>query len=291
VAGLQVMVRSLLAGHEPAVLAGSFSPAAFAAVTASMHSSIGGERAAMFTSLVPTQLAGLLDAAETDAAVADALRAYEAILVGGQALPLPQRERAARLGARIVRTYGSTETSGGCVYDGVPLDGVGVRIVTGEVQLSGPMLADGYLGEPGRTAATFIVDDGVRWYRTGDAGEFDGHVLRVTGRIDNVIISGGVNISLDRVEAVVREHAGLASAVVVAIPDERWGQSSAVVAENAALAEIGVDESVLLSELRVAVGDRLGKPARPARVVAVDRMPVLASGKPDRAAVRRMLAI
>ncbi|WJM16439.1 AMP-binding protein [Microbacterium arborescens] len=291
VAGLQVMVRSLLAGHEPAVLAGSFSPAAFAAVTASMHSSIGGERAAMFTSLVPTQLADLLDAAETDAAVADALRAYEAILVGGQALPLPQRERAARLGARIVRTYGSTETSGGCVYDGVPLDGVGVRIVTGEVQLSGPMLADGYLGEPGRTAASFIVDDGVRWYRTGDAGEFDGHVLRVTGRIDNVIISGGVNISLDRVEAVVREHAGLASAVVVAIPDERWGQSSAVVAENAALAEIGVDESVLLSELRVAVGDRLGKPARPARVVAVDRMPVLASGKPDRAAVRRMLAI
>ncbi|MGZ0068629.1 AMP-binding protein [Microbacterium arborescens] len=291
VAGLQVMVRSLLAGHEPAVLAGSFSPAAFAAVTASMHSSIGGQRVGMFTSLVPAQLSDLLDAAETDAAVADALRAYEAILVGGQALPVAQHERAARRGARIVRTYGSTETSGGCVYDGVPLDGLGVRIVAGEVQLSGPMLADGYLGEPGRTAASFIVDEGVRWYRTGDAGEFDGDVLRVTGRIDNVIISGGVNVSLDRVEAVIREHAGLASAVVVAIPDERWGQASAVVVPSAALADTGSDVPALLGELRAAVGDRLGKPARPARVVTVDRMPVLASGKPDRAAVRRMLAI
>lgn len=113
----------------------------------------------------------------------------------------------------------------------------------------------------------------------------------MTGRVDNVIISGGVNVSLDRVEAVVRERPGLASAVVVATADERWGQASAVVVEIAALAEIGADESALLSEIRDTVGDRLGKPARPARVVPVERMPVLASGKPDRAALRRMLAI
>lgn len=291
VAGLQVLVRSLFAGHEPAVLSGSFSPAAFAAVTASMHSSIGGRRLGMYTSLVPAQLADLLDAAEADAAVAASLRAYESILVGGQALPLAQHERAEALGARIVRTYGSTETSGGCVYDGIPLAGVDVRVRDGEVQLSGPVLADGYLGEPERTAATFIVDGDTRWYRTGDAGEFDGHELRVTGRIDNVIISGGVNVSLDRVEAVVRELPGLTSAVLVPVPDERWGQASVVVVAASALADAGADADGLLPLVRAAVADRLGKPARPARVVTMERMPLLDSGKPDRAAVRRMLAI
>ncbi|SDQ26084.1 AMP-binding protein [Microbacterium sp. cf332] len=291
VAGLQVIVRGLLAGHEPAVLAGSFSPTAFAAVTASMHSSVGGHRVPMFTSLVPAQLSDLLDAAETDAAVARALRAYEAILVGGQSLPVAQRERADAAGARIVRTYGSTETSGGCVYDGVPLDGVGVRIADGEVQLSGPVLADGYRGEPERTATAFVVDGGTRWYRTGDAGEFDGSGLRVTGRIDNVIVSGGVNVSLDRVEAVVREQRGCEAAVVVPIADERWGQASAIVVARAALSGTGGDADRLLAGAREAVADRLGKPARPARIVTVERMPVLESGKPDRAAVRRMLAI
>ncbi len=117
---------------------------------------------------------------------------------------------------RIVRTYGSTETSGGCVYDGVPLDGVELAIVDDEVRISGPTLADGYLGDPERTAAIFPADaDGTRWYRTGDGGELAGGVLRITGRLDNVIVSGGVNVSLDRVEAAVRGIPGLESAVVI----------------------------------------------------------------------------
>lgn len=291
VAGLQVLVRGLLAGHEPAILSGSFSPAAFAAVTASLHSSIGGERVPVYTSLVPAQVADLLDAAETDAAVASSLRAYDAILVGGQALPAALRERAADAGARLVRTYGSTETSGGCVYDGVPLPGVSARIVAGEVQLSGPMLAEGYLGEPQRTADTFVVDDGRRWYRTGDAGELREGELRVTGRIDNVIVSGGVNVSLDRVESAVRELPGLGAAVVVPVADDRWGQASVVVVARGALASAGIDADAALAAVRAAVADRIGKPARPARVVALERMPLLTSGKPDRETVRRMLAI
>ena len=291
VAGLQVLVRGLLAGHEPAVLSGSFSPAAFAAVTASMRSSIGGRPVPAYTSLVPAQLGALLDAAQTDAAVAASLRSYEAILVGGQALPVAQRERAAAVGARIVRTYGSTETSGGCVYDGRALPGVTVRVAGGEVQLGGATLAEGYLGDDTRTAEVFLTEADARWYRTGDAGELRDGVLRVTGRIDNVIVSGGVNVSLDRVESVVRELAGLGTAVVSPVADERWGEASVVVAPAPALAAAGHDADTALAAVREAVGVRLGKPARPARVVAVDELPMLASGKPDRAAVRRMLAI
>lgn len=285
VAGLQVLVRSVLSGHDPATLGGSFTPDAFAASTRMLAAA----DAPAYTSLVPAQLKRLLDAADDDAAVAGALRAYAAILVGGQMLPAATRDRAEALGARIVRTYGSTETCGGCVYDGVPLDGVGAAIVDGEVRLSGPTLADGYLGDPHRTAAAFVVDgEGQRWYRTGDAGIVDDGVLRVRGRLDNVIVSGGINVSLDRVEHVVRSVAGLESAVVVGVPDERWGEASIVVAPRGEA--LRRSESVQLAEARDAVGEAIGRHARPSRLVLVDEFVTLASGKPDREAIRRAVA-
>jgi len=185
------------------------------------------------------------------------------------------------LGAHIVRTYGSTETSGGCVYDGVPLGGVTVSSVDGELRISGPNLADGYLGDPERTARSFVTDpDGSRWYRTGDAGAVADGIVSVTGRIDNVIVSGGVNVSLDRVEHVVRET--LPDAIVVGAPHERWGETPVVVTTGPADA---------LAAIRDAVEREVGKPARPDRIVRVAEMPRLVSGKPDRRALReRVLA-
>ena len=285
IAGVQVLVRSLVAGREPAILAGSFSAHAFAAAAAAMASNDGGVRVPTYTSLVPAQLQTVLDAVDGgDTAAARALAGFEAILVGGQALAPALAERAAAAGARIVRTYGSSETAGGCVYDGVPLVGVGVRIQNGEVQLSGPTLADGYLGDPVRTAAAFEVDAaGTRWYRTGDLGEWDGRRLRVTGRADNVIVSGGVNVSLDRVERAVRAVPGFEGAVVVAVPDERWGEASVVIAPGDASRHADATERV-----RAAVEAALGKIARPRAVIAVDAVPMLASGKPDRVALRAL---
>lgn len=281
VAGVQVMVRALVAGRDPAILAGRFTPRAFAHAVSGMHSMAGGERVPTYTSLVPAQLQTLLDATD-DADVLRALRSFETILIGGQALPVPIRERAAELGVRIVRTYGSTETSGGCVYDGVPLDGVRVAAVDGELRIAGPNLADGYLGDPRRTAEVFVTDpDGVRWYRTGDAGTVTGGVVAVTGRIDNVIVSGGVNVSLDRVERVVHTVPGLAGAVVVGAPHERWGQTPVI-------AVAGDADPALLDAAREAVAAALGKPARPSRLLALAELPRLASGKPDRRALREL---
>lgn len=289
VAGVQVMVRALVAGRDPAILAGSFTPETFTAAASAMAASEGGRRVPTYTSLVPAQVQTLVDAGEADAAVARAFASFDAVLVGGQALPPALAERAAALGARIVRTYGSTETSGGCVYDGVPLDGVRLRIEDGEVQLAGPMLADGYLGDPERTADAFVRDGhGVRWYRTGDLGSVEGGMLRVTGRRDNVIVSGGVNVSLDRVEQTVRTLPGLAGAVVVPTADERWGAASVVVLSRATLA--GRPEPDLLDEARRIVGDSIGAPARPRELLVLDEVPLTSSGKPDRALLRRLLA-
>jgi O-succinylbenzoic acid--CoA ligase len=277
VAGLQVLVRSILAGTDPAVIPASFTPEQFVEAAAGLD-------APRYTSLVPAQLTRLLDAAARDPAVADCLRGFEAILVGGQALPAAELQRSAALGIRIVRTYGSSETSGGCVYDGVPLAGVSIRVEGGEVQIAGPVLASGYLDDDERTAKAFVTDaDGTRWYRTGDTGTFDG-TLRVTGRRDNVIVSGGINVSLDRVERVVRTVPGLEAAVVVPVTDARWGQASVIVVEGSGAA---VDDA--LAEARTRVEREIGAPARPRAIVRVERMPLLPSGKPDRVRLREQI--
>lgn len=285
VAGLQVLVRSVVAGTEPAVLEGRFSAETFAQTTLSMLRT-GEER--LYTSLVPAQLATLLDAADSTP-VRAALQAYRAILVGGQALPEPLRDRAGELGARLVRTYGSSETSGGCVYDGEPLDTVAVRSVDGELHIAGPMLADGYLGDEELTARSFTRDEhGIRWYRTGDLGLVEDGIVRVHGRADNVIVSGGINISLDRVERIVRRVPGLSGAVVVGVADERWGEASVIVAARGEA--LRRSESEQLAHARDAVAEELGRHARPARLILVDELDVLTSGKPDRESIRRAVS-
>ena len=297
IAGAQVLVRSIVAGTEPELLDGEhFDPAEFAAASARLDT-----RYPRYTSLVPVQLQRLVDAARTDPKVADALHVFDRILLGGQAASPALTLAADTLGVRITRTYGSSETAGGCVYDGRALDNVAVRIVgfstssghgpstssatvPGAVELSGPMLADGYLGDPERTAAAFTTDaDGVRWYRTGDLGELthDG-TLRIRGRADDVLISGGVKVSLGEVERAVRAVPGFADAVAVRVPDREWGERAAVVATrtDAAAASGALDALA-------AATDAAGLPpaARPVRLELVDELPLLASGKPDRRAL------
>ncbi|AZZ57532.1 o-succinylbenzoate--CoA ligase [Rathayibacter iranicus] len=279
VAGLQVLVRSVTAEADPFVLPpGGFDAAAFMALARTLPA---GER--RYSSLVPVQLARLLDLAERDSAQAEVLRSFDALLIGGQSTPQALRERAAALGVKIRLTYGSSETAGGCVYDGVPLRDVQMRVEDGQVLLGGPILAEGYLDAAGaleRTVSVFGVLDGERWYRTGDAGAIIDGRLRVTGRLDRVIISGGEKVSLDVVESLLREGTVL-DAVVVRRADEQWGEVPVVVTAQ---------EAPALAVVRALVVDRLGRAAAPAAVLAVPTMPLLASGKPDRRALERVIA-
>ncbi|WP_210508442.1 AMP-binding protein [Naasia sp. SYSU D00057] len=272
IAGLQVLVRAIASGTDPILLPGGrLEPTAFADAVLAVPRV---ERA--YTALVPAQLGDLL--ASPDHRVREALRRLDAVLVGGQRLPDQLREAALDHGVRVIRTYGSTETSGGCVYDGQPVGPAQVRVVDGEVRLAGPMLAEEYLGDPERTAAAFVYEDGLRWYRTGDAGQLREGVLRVTGRLDDVLVSGGEKVSVGRVEAVVRELPGLADAVVVPAPHARWGEAPVVVLPRPA-------DPGLLEVIRGAVGAVLGPAARPDRIATVSPLPLLPSGKPDRVAL------
>lgn len=275
IAGLNVLVRSLAAGTVPVIPgAGHFEPAGFAAAARSMTAD------RRYTSLVPAQFASVLDAAEDDIEILEQLRRFDRILVGGQATPPALIARSIELGLAVTRTYGSSETSGGCVYDGVPLANVRARTVDGEIELGGPMLAEGYLAEPSQTAALFHIHDGTRWYRTGDTGTIVDGVVSVSGRTDGLIISGGVKVSLDEVERFVRTLPGMMDAVAVRAPSERWGEVPVIVTTG----------TMPLNALRAATAASLGPAAAPSAIVTVHELPHLASGKPDRLALGKLAA-
>lgn len=274
IAGLNVLTRSITAGTEPVVVApGHFAAAAFTEAAERLVTGPAAPR--RYTSLVPVQLARVLD----DPDATRALAGFDAVLVGGQATPAPLRQRARDAGVRIVTTYGASETSGGCVYDGVPFGTVRTALVDDELHLAGPMLAEGYLDDDDRTASAFVERDGLRWYRTGDTATMSGGVVRVLGRLDDVVISGGEKVQLGAVERLVRGLPGQQSAVVVRRSAGEWGEVPVVVTEQP------LDPDTV----RAHVGAALGRAARPADVVLVDRIPMLASGKPDRRAVQALV--
>ncbi|WP_460837055.1 AMP-binding protein [Nocardioides marmoraquaticus] len=223
-----------------------------------------GTGARRYTSMVPTQLVRALRDGRD-------LTSYDAVLVGGGPLAPAHRVEAERRGVRVVQTYGMSETCGGCVYDGVPLDGVEVRVRDGEVQLRGAVVFDGYEGEPERTAR--VLDDG--WFRTDDLGTLEAGRLRVTGRRDDVILSGGVNVPAAAVEQLLAADVAVDEVCVVGVPDDEWGERVVAVAVTRA----GLDR------LRGVVEPRTWAPRQ---LVVVDALPRLANGKPDRVAVREL---
>lgn len=180
--------------------------------------------------------------------------------------------------------YGASETSGGCLYDGRFLDCARGRLDAGRILVGGPVVASGYAGRPDLTDAAFATEDGTRWFRTDDAGEFtdDGRLL-VLGRLDDVVNTGGLKVAPRVVEEAVAEACPeLEGVLVVGIPDPEWGE---VVA--AAVVPCAGVRAPDCAEIRA----RLALPgyARPRVVVAVTELPLTGPGKHDRAAIREIL--
>ncbi|MGN6612750.1 MAG: o-succinylbenzoate--CoA ligase [Angustibacter sp.] len=271
VAGAQVLLRSVAAGTVPELLGltDGFRPRAFVDATRALSERAPGRR---YTALVPTQLVRLLDAG-TDAL--EALRAFDAVLLGGAAATPALLERARSAGVHVVTTYGMSETCGGCVYDGVPLDGVQIE-VGDRIRLGGPVVARGYRLQP--HSPKFLQRNDMRWFETDDIGTLDGERLTVHGRTDDVIVTGGKKVSPQAVEAVLAEVPGVRECLVVGVPDVEWGQRVVAV----------VVGDAPLDALRARATKHLGATAAPRAVVSVDVLPHKALGKPDRAAAAHL---
>jgi O-succinylbenzoic acid--CoA ligase len=264
VAGLQVLVRSVLAGSTPVAVSSRFDVAELPAAVSAMGS---GPR---YASLVAAQLDKALSHASAGAALAE----LDAVLIGGGPMARGIAERAAAAGISFVRTYGMSETAGGCVYDGIALDGVRVRVdPDGRIALGGATLAKGYrnpvdpdpFAEPG-------------WFLTDDIGALDDSgTLAVLGRVDDGISTGGLTVMPQPVETALASHPAVVDCAVFGVPDKRLGQR--------VVAAVVVADGVVpptVSELRSHVAASLDETAAPRELHIVDELPRLGIGKLDR---------
>ena len=228
-----------------------------------------------YLSVVPTQLSR----ARREDRVWEALGTFDAVLVGGGRTEPGLLAEARAAGIAVVPTYGMSETCGGCVYAGLPLDGVEIVVADGgQILIGGEVLFSGYRLRPELTRAT-LVDGRLA---TADRGRWSDGRLEVLGRRDDVVITGGLNVDLAAVEELARGWAGRsgADAVVVGVPDAEWGTRIVAV----------IDGRGELADLQQAVRRSLPAYAAPRQLVKLPRLPRLASGKPDRRALRALVA-
>ena len=253
IAGVNVLVRSLELGTTPIDLreASEFLKADF-------------------TAIVPTQLFRALNG---DDPLLEHLKSCQAVLVGGAALPAGLSDQAKSAGINIVTTYGMTETCGGCVYDGTPLDGVEVKTENEIIKIKGPTLAYSYLKDEEAWKACFV--DG--WFETSDRGKIVDGKLKVFGRADDVIISGGEKISLSAIEAALQSQFPKSVIAAFAIPDVEWG--------NALHIAIGGEHGISTQEITSYLEHTLGVVAKPKGFLILSELPTMGIGKVDRQAL------
>ena len=208
IAGANVLIRSVLSDTQP-ILMNTRVPFTTEAFVRGASLLEGSRR---YTSLVPAQLSRLAQAAEEDAFVFSMLRKFDAILIGGQLPNWAEVETLRAKGVNLVISYGMTETCGGCIYDGVPLAGVEYELTDGLISISGPVLALG-LGNK---------------YQTNDLGVIRDGKLEVLGRADRVVISGGIKVSLERVEQAALNIPGVEQVVAVPVATQ-WGESVGII--------------------------------------------------------------
>lgn len=280
IAGIQTVVRAAVSGYTPILApSGRFNAKDFARVVAQARARTPSS-VPLYTSLVSPQLLACLNEAP------QALSYLDYVLVGGGFIDPSLVERAEQIQSRVVRTYGMTETSGGCVYDGIPLDCATVRIDSdGIVLIAGPMLMSGYFDEP----APLLDEDGQVWFKTSDLGEMaeDG-TLRITGRVDDVIKSGGVKVNLRDVEGAA-SSLGVGRVCALALPDPMWGQQVTLLVERDDVSSLPQRETCA-QQLREAVRANLGNAAAPKTVAFTRKMPLTSLGKVDRTLARQQIS-
>ncbi|TAN24815.1 MAG: hypothetical protein EPN30_06320 [Actinomycetota bacterium] len=250
IGGLSVILRALLIGNPVEIHNGFNADDVKAAA----------KDGATLVSLVPTAMARL------DPYI------FRKIILGGSKPP-------ANIPSNTMVTYGLTETGSGVVYDGMPLTGVEFKVASSqEIMLKGPMIATRY-----RSGAA--IQDDLGWFHTGDAGRISHGKLDVDGRIDEIINTGGENISPALVERVLEMHPKVHQVAVIGLPDPKWGEAvTAVVIPNPN------HEAPRLEELRDFVKSELPPHYAPTRLQLVSRMPTTNLGKIQKNVLKKQLA-
>ena len=259
IAGINVLVRALELGTEPIDL----------------RNHQGEYPRADFTAIVPTQLFKALNG---DLQLLAHLVDAKAVLVGGAALTTDLHLQAEKAGINIVVTYGMTETSGGCVYNGLPLEGIEISITPEKrIAIKGPVLAHTYLGAEALWDTQY--KDG--WFHSSDIGRIENEKLIVEGRSDDVIISGGENISLSAIESSLHAHFPHKNFAAFSVKDSKWGD-----ALHVAIAGDGFPSE---EEIAQYLGEQFGDFSKPKGFLHLPELPLIGIGKVDRKKLTELL--
>jgi len=249
IAGINVLVRAMQLESTPLDL----------------RNHVGAYPHADYTAIVPTQL---FNALNENSDLLKHLQGTKAVLVGGASLSPELRAQGIAAGINIVMTYGMSETSGGCIYDGVALDGVAFEITSdGRIKISGPVLAE--------------VERENGWFVTNDLGKIVNGKLQIIGRTDDVIISGGENISLKAIEEQINREFPELLVAAFSTPDNKWGQALHIAVQSQ-------DENIK-SEISEALIKSIGNHAKPKSVLILDKLPQIGVGKVDRIALAKLV--
>ena len=250
IAGINVLVRAMQLETTPLDL----------------RNHVGSYPHADFTAIVPTQL---FNALNENKELLKHLQGTKAVLVGGASLSPELRAQGIAAGINIISTYGMSETSGGCVYDGVALDGVAFELTDdGRIKISGPVLAE--------------VERENGWFVTNDLGKIVDGKLQVFGRSDDVIISGGENISLSAVEALINQKFPELLVAAFSTPDDKWGHALHIAIES--------HDEKFKTEVSEVLTQSLGSHAKPKSVLLLDKLPKIGVGKVDRISLAKLVS-
>jgi o-succinylbenzoate---CoA ligase len=250
IAGINVLLRALQLETTPLDL----------------HNHVGAYPHADYTAIVPTQL---FNALNENSDLLKHLQGAKAVLVGGASLSPELRAQGVAAGINIVMTYGMSETSGGCVYDGIALDGVAFEITSdGRIKISGPVLAE--------------VERENGWFVTNDLGKITDGKLHVIGRTDDVIISGGENISLRAIEEHINRKFPDLLVAAFSTPDDKWGQALHIAVQS--------QDANVKSEISEVLIKSIGNHAKPKSVLLLDKLPQIGIGKVDRIALAKLVS-
>ena len=265
IAGINVLIRSLELGTIPLDYRNL------------SNVDDGKYATAEFSAIVPTQL---FRALHGDSELLEHLRGCRAVLVGGAKLNSELRNQAIDNGIKIVETYGSTETAGGCIYDGQPLDGVEIEVNEERLlRIRGSVLAHSYLN----STAPLVDDHG--WYTSSDLAHFEDGKLIIDGRSDDIFISGGENLSLSSIESIISEKYPSLEFAAVTVPDAQWGQILCCALVNSKMANHSDIESGIQEALTIAIGEI----AKVKRFLYLDQLPLIGIGKVDRAELQALM--
>ena len=244
IAGLNVLARAILLGSEV----------------------IGADQNADFTAIVPTQLHRAISG---DEKLLKHLQNCKSVLVGGSPASKTILSAAKNAGINVITTYGMTETSGGCVYNNRALPGVSVMVdESGRLKIKGPILASGY--EDNQELWNENFKDG--WFLTSDLGTVNGEEIKVIGRADDVVISGGENVSLMAIENELADNFPNVNFLATSVPDAEWGEKICLVSD------LEIDSEYVVQILK----NNLGKQFAPKEFLVVKPIPQIGIGKPDR---------